>query len=184
MQGGRRTHHKQNGGVMKTRQVVLSAIVAALYVVLTVGLLPISYGQIQFRVSEILKVFVLFDPYLAIGIGIGTFFANLASPNVSPWELIWMPLTDMAGGLIAWAIFKYLLRNRLPALPMILYAITTGAAVGWMLSIMGLGEFWYNTLFVGISELIILVAGVPIIFGISKMLNMRGIYLQSDAHRD
>ena len=73
---------------MKTRHVVLISIIAALYCVLTVAIAPISYGFIQFRVSEVLKIFVLFDPLFAVGIGIGTFFANLASPYVGPWELI------------------------------------------------------------------------------------------------
>jgi uncharacterized membrane protein len=169
---------------MKTRQIVLSAIVGALYVVLTVGLAPFSYGQIQFRVSEILKVFVLLNPYLAIGIGIGTFFANLVSPYAGPLELIWMPFTDMAGGLLAWAVFHYLLKDHMPVIPMILYSLTTGAAVGLMLAVMGAGDFWWNSILVGISELVILIAGVPIIFWINKMLNMRGVYLQIDSHQD
>jgi uncharacterized membrane protein len=167
---------------MKTRYVVLSSIVAALYVVLTVGLAPISYGPIQFRLSEILKVFVLFNPFLVVGIGIGTFFANLVSPNSGPLELIWMPFTDMAGGLLAWAIYHYILRSKLPVIPMAIYAVTTGAAVGWMLYILYGGDFWWVTLPIVISEAIILIAGTPIIFWIDKMLNARGIDMRMDSH--
>jgi uncharacterized membrane protein len=175
---------KQNGGKLKTRYIVLSAIIAALYVVLTVGLAPLSFGPIQFRVSEILKVFVLFNPFLAVGIGIGTFFANLVSPFAGPLELIWMPFTDMAGGLLAWALFHYILRNKFPVIPMAIYSLTTGAAVGLMLSLLGVGEFWFMTLTVGISEAIILIAGTPIILWIVKMLNARGIDLRMDSHID
>jgi uncharacterized membrane protein len=167
---------------MKTRYVVLSSIVAAMYVVFTIGLAPLSYGPIQFRVSEILKVFVLFNPFLAVGIGIGTFFANLLSPNVGPLELIWMPFTDMVGGLAAWAIYHYLLRNRFAVVPMTIYSITTGAAVGFMLSMLGAGDFWFLSLTVGISEAIIMIAGTPIIFWIVKMLNTRGIDMRMDSH--
>ena len=173
---------KQNGGKMKTRYIVLSSIVAALYVVLTVGLAPFSYGPIQFRVSEILKVFVLFNPFLVVGIGIGTFFANLLSPNVGPLELIWMPFTDMAGGLIAWAIYHYILRNRLAVVPMAIYAFTTGAAVGLMLVLLSGENFWMLTLPIIISEAIILVPGSPIILLIIKMLNARGIDMRMDSH--
>ena len=166
---------------MKTRYVVLSAIIAALYVVLTVGLAPLSYGPIQFRVSEILKIFVLVNPFLAVGIGIGTLFAILFSPNVGPLELIWMPLTDMLGGLAAWAIYRFLLRKRFAFIPMLIYSLTTGAAVGLMLFLLGAGDFWLLAIPIFISEAIILITGLPIIFGIIKILNSRGIDLQLDS---
>jgi uncharacterized membrane protein len=160
---------------LTTRRVVRIAIIAALYAVLTVALSPISYGPIQLRVSEALKVLVLFDPWMVIGIGIGTFFANLASPFAGPWELIWMPLTDMLGGLIAWALFRLLLRQRLPVIPMVVYAITTGFAVGLMLTMLQVGEFWPLGLGVAASELIILVLAVPLMLFIEKQLQARGI---------
>jgi uncharacterized membrane protein len=173
----------QNGGKMKTRDVVQSAIIAALYVVFTVLLAPFSFGPIQFRISEIFKVFVLFNPYLAVGIGMGTFFANLFSPNVGPWELIWMPFTDMAGGLLAWALFRYIFRShtRFAVVPMAVYALCTGAAVGLMLSLLGFGGFWLMTLSVGASEAIILVAGAPLMLWIVKTLKDRGIDLNPGA---
>lgn len=158
---------------MTTRKVVLVAVVAALYVVLTVGLAPISYSFIQFRVSEVLKVLVLFDPWLALGIGIGTFIANLASPFVGPWELVWMPLTDMAGGVLAWAVYRAM-GLRWPALPMGLYALATGLAVGLMLWVLKVGGFWYMSGTVAVSELIILIGGIPMMFGIEKVLQQRG----------
>ena len=171
---------KQNGGKMKTRNIVLSSIIGALYVVLTIGLAPFSFGPIQFRISEILKVFVLYNPFLTIGIGIGTLFANIFSPYAGPWELIWMPFTDMAGGLIAWAIYYYVLHKHSPVFSMTVYALTTGASVALMLTIMGAGEFWFNFISVGLSELIILIIGIPVIFGIEKILSKRGINIRFD----
>ncbi len=159
---------------MTTKRVVRVAIIAALYVVLTLGIAPLSYGVIQFRVSEILKIFVLFDPWLALAIGIGTFFANMASPQVGPWELIFMPLTDMLGGLIAYALYR-LLRRNWAVVPAFVYAVTTSLAVAAMLAIMGLGGFWLVLGSVLVSEAIILVVGVPIIFGIHNILKKRGI---------
>jgi len=161
---------------MSTRRVVYISTIAALYFVFTVAIAPISYGPIQFRVSEALKVLVLFNPVYALGIGLGTFFANMISPFVGPWELIWMPFTDMAGGLLAWLIYRALGR-RWPVVPMVLYAVTTGAAVGLMLSMLGSGGYWVVTLPVAGSELIILIAGVPVIFGIQRLLHSRGIEL-------
>lgn len=152
-----------------TRRVVYIAVVAALYTVLTVALAPVSYSFIQFRVSEALKVFVLFDPWLSLGIGVGTFFANMASPYVGPWELIWMPITDMIGGILAWAIYK-VLGGKLPAIPMAIYAITTGLAVGIMLYTFGLGAFWVLSGAVVMSEFIILIGGLPMMMRVGEWL--------------
>ncbi len=162
---------------LSTTHVVRVAIIAALYAVFTIGIAPLSYGPVQFRVAEAFKVFVLFDPLYALGIGIGTFFGNLASPFVGPWELIFMPLTDVAGGLLAWGLFR-LLRRRWPLVPLILYAITTSLAVGSMLTVLGAGGFWLLAGSVAVSELVILIAGYPLITWIVRMLRTRGIDME------
>ena len=163
---------------LSTTQVVRVATIAALYAVFTVGLAPLSYGPIQFRVAEALKVFVLFDPLYALGIGIGTFFGNLASPLVGPWELIFMPLTDMAGGLLAWWLFR-LMRRHLPLISLAVYAITTSLSVGLMLTMLGAGGFWILAGSVGISELLILIAAYPLVMWMVRLLRARHIDLQS-----
>ncbi len=167
---------------LTTTQVVRVAVIAALYAVFTVAIAPLSYGPIQFRVAEALKVFVLFDPLYALGIGIGTFFGNLASPFVGPWELIFMPLTDMAGGLLAWWLFR-LLRRRFAVLPLAVYAITTSVSAGLMLTVLGTGGFWVLAGSVAVSELIIIIAGYPLMLGIIRLLRTRGIEMETSANR-
>lgn len=65
---------------METKKLVKIAIVAALYFVLTVGLAPISYGSIQFRVSEVMTLLAFIDPLYIPGLVLGTVLANLFSP--------------------------------------------------------------------------------------------------------
>jgi uncharacterized membrane protein len=157
-----------------TLRVVRVSIIGALYAAVTIAISPFSYGPIQFRVAEVFKVFVLFDPYTSLGIGIGTFFANLASPFVGPLELIWMPLTDIAGGLAAWGLFR-LLSHRWPAIPMILYSATTGFSVGLMLHVLGMGSLLGLAALVTLSELVILLGGTPITFTVVDALSRRGL---------
>ena len=154
------------------------AIVAAVYGVLTILIAPLSYGPIQFRLSEVLKVLVLYNPVVALGIGIGTFFANLASPFVGPWELIWMPVTDILGGFMAWFVYDRLFRRRYPAFAMALYALTTGFAVALMLSILGIDLFYFALLAVGFSEAVILIGGIILIEAIVDILRKRDIHLE------
>jgi len=162
---------------MTTKRVVMIAILAALYAVFTILIAPLSYGPIQFRLSEILKTFVLFNPWLSLGIGIGTFIANMASPYVGPWELIFMPLTDTLGGVLAWWIYTKLLNRSMPSISMFIYALTTAASVALMLVFFGAGGFWFLFVTIFISEAILLIAGIPIVFNIVKMLNIRGVML-------
>src|ERR1700690_3380655 len=159
---------------LTTRQIVRAAIVGALYAVFTIVIAPLSYGPVQFRVAEVFKVFVLFDPVYAMGIGIGTFFGNLSSPFVGPLELIFMPLTDAAGGLLAFYLFR-ILNKRYPLISLAIYALTTSLSVGLMLTFYGLGGFWLLSASIAVSELVILLAGYPIIRFIVNSLRSRGI---------
>jgi uncharacterized membrane protein len=162
---------------VSTAQIVRAAILGALYAVFTIVIAPLSYGPIQFRVSEIFKVFVLFDPVYALGIGIGTFFGNLASPFVGPWELVFMPLTDIAGGAIAYILYRWM-GKRYALVALSVYAITTSFSVGLMLTFYGAGSIWLLAGLVVISELVILIGGYPVIMWIVQVLKQRGIYLE------
>lgn len=55
-------------------------IVCALYVALTFLLQPFSFGAIQLRISEVLMLLVLYNPYYSIPLTIGCAIANLFSP--------------------------------------------------------------------------------------------------------
>jgi uncharacterized membrane protein len=157
---------------MRSKIVVRIAIIAALYVVFTLALAPVGFGPVQFRVSEALKVFVLLNPFYALGIGLGTLIANLASPYAGPWDLVFMPVTDIIGGFVAWGLYRMTGRRWIaPALS--LYAATTALAVGVMLAAFGLGAWYAAALPVLGSELIILLVGGPILWRALGWINQR-----------
>ncbi len=62
------------------RKIIVTGIVAALYAALTLGLAPISYGAVQFRLSEVLTLLAFVNPMYIGGLTLGCFLANLASP--------------------------------------------------------------------------------------------------------
>lgn len=62
------------------RIVLRQAIICALYVAFTLIVTPIAYGQIQFRISEILILLCFYDKKNAIGLVLGCFIANCFSP--------------------------------------------------------------------------------------------------------
>lgn len=59
-----------------TLQIVRGAIIAALYAGLTILLQPLSYGPMQFRVSEALTILPLFFIEAIPGLTVGCFIAN------------------------------------------------------------------------------------------------------------
>ncbi|MDP4133593.1 MAG: QueT transporter family protein [Bacillota bacterium] len=62
---------------MNTKFLVRSAIVGAVYAALTIILAPISYGMVQFRVSELMTLLVFINPAYIPGLLVGCFAANL-----------------------------------------------------------------------------------------------------------
>ena len=60
--------------------LVQGALIAALYVVLTMLFEPISFGPVQFRISEMLVVLPFFTPAAIPGVTIGCFFINCGIP--------------------------------------------------------------------------------------------------------
>ncbi|MEG2893237.1 MAG: QueT transporter family protein [Clostridium sp.] len=60
--------------------LVKVSVIAALYVVLTMAVAPISYGSIQFRISEVLNLLVFFNPIYGISLIIGCALSNMFSP--------------------------------------------------------------------------------------------------------
>lgn len=62
------------------RSLTKIALVAALYVVLSLVLGNLSYGPIQFRIAEMLAFLVLIDKKYIYAVTLGCFLANLTSP--------------------------------------------------------------------------------------------------------
>ena len=60
--------------------LVITAMVASVYLVLTLAIAPLSFGLIQVRFSEMLMLLAFFDRKYASGLILGCFLANCFSP--------------------------------------------------------------------------------------------------------
>ena len=93
----------------KIRKVLFmaqAAMIAAIYVVLTVIFAPISFGQIQFRVSEALVVLPVFTPAAIPGLFIGCLIGNILGGAILP-DIIIGSIATLIG-----AVFTWMLRRR------------------------------------------------------------------------
>ncbi|MCK5847689.1 MAG: QueT transporter family protein [Caldisericia bacterium] len=84
---------------------IRGSFIGALYFVLTVAVMPLSFGQIQVRFSEMLTVLPFFFPEAIWGVTIGCLLSNIFSP---------FGIVDIIGGTICTfiaATLTYYLRN-------------------------------------------------------------------------
>jgi len=100
----------------KTVYMVYAAAIAAIYVVLTMVFAPISFGPIQFRISEALCILPYFTPAAIPGLFVGCFLSNLLG-TAAPLDILFGSLATLIG-----AIGSYALRDKkwLVCLPPIL----------------------------------------------------------------
>lgn len=65
---------------MSANKLARIGVVAALYTVLTLALPALSYGPIQFRLSEVMTLLAFIDPFYILPLTLGCAVANLVSP--------------------------------------------------------------------------------------------------------
>ena len=156
-------------GEIKTNYIVKTAIIAATYAVLTMLLAPISYGPIQFRVSEIMVLLVFIDKRYFTGIALGTFLAGLFSPYGMLDAVVGTIATIVAlGGIIA---IKSALGDNLKSLIVASLAptIANGIIIGWLISYSVGIPFLVPALQVALGEFVVVtIVGVVVIRWVQK----------------
>ncbi len=96
---------------MKNKNVTFltqAAMIAAIYVVLTLMFRPISFGEIQVRISEALTILPLFTPAAVPGVFVGCLIANIIGGGILP-DIIFGSLATLIG-----AVLTYRLREQTP----------------------------------------------------------------------
>lgn len=94
---------------MKNKKVLFltqAAMIAAIYVVLTIVFQPFSFGQIQVRIAEALTILPLFTPAAIPGLYVGCMIGNILGGSILP-DIIWGSFATLIG-----AVFTYLLRKQ------------------------------------------------------------------------
>lgn len=83
-----------------------AAMIAAIYVVITIVFAPFSYGEVQVRLSEALTILPVFTPAAIPGLFIGCLISNILGGCILP-DILLGSLATLIG-----AFFTYTLRNQ------------------------------------------------------------------------
>ena len=125
-----------------------AAMVAAIYVVLTIVFAPISFGQVQLRIAEALTILPVFTPAAVPGLFIGCLIGNILGGAVLP-DIIFGSIATLIGAYFTWrlkekkpyiAVLPPILSNTI-IVPFILrYAYGIFVPVPLLMLTVGLGE--------------------------------------------
>ena len=114
---------------MNIKKMTTCAVIAAAYAALSLLLAPISYGNVQIRVSEALTILPFIVPYTTTGLFIGCLLANLLNPlGINLLDVIFGSLTTLLAGLLT-ARCKNRWLASLP--PILLNAVIVGGVLAF-----------------------------------------------------
>lgn len=86
--------------------LVQGSMIAAIYVALTLVFVPISFGPIQFRISEALCILPFFTPAAVPGLFVGCLLSNLLC-GAMPLDVVFGSLATLVGAVGSWYLRKY-----------------------------------------------------------------------------
>ena len=144
----------------KVRLITQSALIAAVYTVLTLALAPLSFGQMQVRVSEALTLLCVFSPSAVIGVTLGCAISNavgfFTGANIlGAFDIVFGTLATLLAAVLPPVAFNALI---IGGELMVLISGGFNAPI-----------FLINALWVGLGELVAcLVLGVPLIYVLER----------------
>ena len=162
---------------MKNREstvfIVKSAVIAALYAIMTVVISPLSYGMVQCRFSESLIMLCAFSPAAIPGLTVGCLVANIFSFN--PVDMICGTTATLLSAVVGYKLRKVKIGGIpwLTPLPAVIFnMIIIGLELSIYLPIEGRGffiGFLIQALSVFIGQVIACyIFGVPVYILINK----------------
>ena len=135
---------KQN----KVLFIAQAAMVAAIYVVLTLVGASFSYGEVQVRISEALTILPVFTPAAIPGLFIGCLLSNILGGCILP-DIIFGSLATLIGAIFTWMLrskSKYLaplppIIANVIVVPFVLrYGYQVSLPIPFMMLTVGIGE--------------------------------------------
>ena len=156
----------------KVRYLTHSAVLAAVYVILTHLqniLFPNSASMaIQFRLSETLCVLAFFTPAAIPGLSLGCLLFNLTSGAALPLDFLVGTAATALSTWLMWLTRRITVKGwPLPGL--LMPAFANAILVGWELSVYIGGGFQFNALCVALGEAaVLLLPGTALYYAIKN----------------
>ena len=166
--------------------LTIQALIAAIYVVLTVAIAPFSYGTIQFRISESLSQLVVFSKKYWFPITLGVAIANIFSP-LGIVDVFFGTLGTGLALAISIFIFKFV-KNRIARhiVNIIIYLVVCMPIIAYEISIFSgensarvpfdFGVFTANYGLLLSSQVVVMVIGIVITEALNNAVDLKKVF--------
>lgn len=157
----------------KLRLMAEAGMIAALYTVATMALAPLSFGNLQFRVSEALTLLPVFTVSAVPGLTIGCIIANALgvafSANAAGWlDVIFGSIATLLAAILTRALRKIEFKG-VPVLAILPPVLLNALIVGGELAVVYELPFWITALEVGAGELgVCVILGIPLVLALKR----------------
>lgn len=166
----------QNSKQNLTKRLVISGLIAAIYAATTIMLAPISYGPVQFRLSEILVLLAFIDPLFIGGLTLGCFLANIFG-GLGLMDIIFGTFATFISCFAIYQTRRFLKDSKISLLIASLWpTIFNGIIIGFVLNVTINVPLILTGLQVAVGEFVVVtIVGVPLISLIFKKYNILNI---------
>ena len=132
----------------KTLLLAQAAIIAAMYVALTYAFAPISFKEVQVRISEALTILPVFTPAAVPGLFVGCLLGNILGGAVLP-DVICGSFATLIGAFFTWRLrdahpflapVPPIIANTLIVPFVLRYAYSIELPIPFMMLTVGIGE--------------------------------------------
>jgi len=140
-------------------------VIAALYAALTLSFQAISFGAVQFRVSEAMTLLPVLFPEAVPGLAVGCLISNLFNPmGATVYDVVFGTLATLLAAVLTRKIRGSVWLRALP--PVLCNAVIIGLVLTYGY---GIDLLWMNMLTVGVGQAVVCyVLGVPLVMVLEK----------------
>lgn len=159
---------------MRIKTLIVNALIAALYFVITAVVAPFGFLNVQFRLSELFNHLIVFNKKYFFGIVLGVFISNLVlSPTKA--DLIFGVLhTAVSLGITL--LFAQFIKNKIALMFINTVVFSFNMfIIAYMLKIFVGAEdaFMFLWFTLGISEFLTMALAIIVIYFINKRLDLK-----------
>lgn len=156
---------------MKMKTLTVNAIIAALYVAVSLAIPALAYGNLQFRIAEMFNHLIVFNKRYFFGIVAGVFITNLFSP-LGIYDLTFgVAHSVISLGVVLLIIPRLKSETHKMIATSIVFTFTT-FIIAYELVLVYELPFYLTWLTVGAGELVVMLVGIPVIKALGKRLNL------------
>lgn len=157
---------------MKLKTLVGNALIAALYIAVSILIQPIAFSGIQFRIPEMFNHLVVFNKKYFFGVVVGVFITNLFSP-LGMYDLIF-GLAHSVISLLIVILLARLIRNSWTLMGVNTLVFTFNMfIVAFELHLAFDLPFLLTWLTAAAGEFTVMAVGIPVMQALNKRVHFR-----------